>query len=151
MRFIFVILAFYSTASAACPNFYGKWKSSANQTLEYTQKLPGVEPDVLFNLEQTAGTTSIEISKNSITFSAPNTSVTFHGKQYNLPARSAAATYKLLECTKEVAVIKYYYHGQKYVTRLHFPSKDTLWFYICLDLSKIYSHTREYYVRIKAE
>ncbi len=148
-KFIILTLLFHSAGLFACPNFYGKWQSSAKLTIEFNKKWSNIEQKAMSFIEQTIGTSITEISKNQITFFDTKKTVTINGKQYDWPAINETTTYKLLGCTEDSVVIEYNIFGQHFISQLFFPNEDTYWLYSGNTRLTNNAHTREYFVRMK--
>ena len=148
-KFIISALLFHSAGLFACPNFYGKWQSSAKLTMEFTKQWSNIEPRAMAFLEQTTGTSITEVTKKYIAISDTNKTLTINGKQLEWPATNEKTTYKLLGCTEDSVVIEYHLFNQHFINQLHFPNKNTYWVYTGSALLTNNAHTREYFVRIK--
>lgn len=147
-QIITLALALLPTLSISCPDIYGKWKSSSEMTMRFTDKWAKIENRSFEFLKQITGTAEIEYQKNKMILTEiPKRNIIVNGKTMPWEGTNETVAFEVLGCTNNGIAIKYNMSGIEYINLLYFENNDTYWEYAGRPEFTGSAHIREYFVR----
>lgn len=148
MKKIALLLFFFSMSSFGCPELEGRWKSSKDKTMEFTQKWVNLEPKRLEFYSQIFGVQQIEYLEGKfIIDEIPRYKITIEGEEYDWGGEKEIVDYELLGCTSNQISIKFNLYNMEWIEVLNFINENMYWIYTGSQNMEN-GHTREYFERI---
>lgn len=141
-------LVVLSSQALACPEFLGKWESSADLSAAFNDSHAVIEDRAKEFRSQIIGRSTVTYTSERVTLEMDDIQqVTINGVAFPWDSSPMTGPYEVLGCTDDVVALKISYNGVVLINTLNFENENTYWVYEGTAGGTGNQHTREYFVR----